>query len=77
MTAVPPSDDLAASGGYYVSMAADWIIANPNTLTGSIGVISEFPNANELLDKVGVEFVVITSGPRKDFGSPYRDMTEE
>ena len=69
--------DLAASGGYYVSMASDWIIANPNTLTGSIGVISEFPSADELLDKVGVEFVVITSGPRKDFGSPYRDMTEE
>ena len=68
--------DLAASGGYYVSMASDWIIANPNTLTGSIGVISEFPNADELLNKVGVEFVVITSGPRKDFGSPYRDMTE-
>ena len=69
--------DLAASGGYYISMASDWIIANPNTLTGSIGVISEFPNADELLDKVGVEFVVITSGPRKDFGSPYREMTEE
>jgi protease-4 len=69
--------DLAASGGYYISMAADWIIANPNTLTGSIGVISEFPNADGLLDKVGVDFVVITSGPRKDFGSPYREMTEE
>jgi protease-4 len=69
--------DLAASGGYYISMASDWIIANPNTLTGSIGVISEFPNADALLDKVGVEFVVITSGPRKDFGSPYREMTEE
>lgn len=69
--------DLAASGGYYVSMAADWIIANPNTLTGSIGVISEFPNADELLEKVGVDFVVITSGPAKDFGSLYRDMTED
>ncbi len=68
--------DTAASGGYYISMASDWIIANPNTLTGSIGVISEFPNADELLDKVGVDFVVITSGPRKDFGSPYREMTE-
>lgn len=68
--------DLAASGGYYISMAADWIIANPNTLTGSIGVISEFPNAEGLLEKVGVEFVVITSGPRKDVGSPYREMTE-
>ncbi|MGH2520913.1 MAG: signal peptide peptidase SppA [Anaerolineales bacterium] len=69
--------DVAASGGYYISMASDWIVANPNTLTGSIGVISEFPNAAELLDKVGVEFVVITSGPRKDIGSPYREMTDE
>lgn len=68
--------DLAASGGYYVSMASDWIVANPNTLTGSIGVISEFPNAEGLLDKIGVDFVVITSGPRKDIGSPYREMTE-
>jgi protease-4 len=69
--------DTAASGGYYISMAADWIVANPNTLTGSIGVISEFPNAAGLLDEVGVDFVVITSGPRKDFGSPYREMTPE
>jgi len=68
--------DLAASGGYYISMASNWIIANPNTLTGSIGVISEFPNAEGLLDKIGVDFVVITSGPRKDIGSPYREMTE-
>ena len=69
--------DVAASGGYYISMASDWIVANPNTLTGSIGVISEFPNAAGLLDKAGVQFVVVTSGPRKDFGSPYREMTEE
>jgi len=68
--------DLAASGGYYISMAADWIIANPNSLTGSIGVISEFPQADALLEKIGVDFVVVTSGPRKDIGSPYRDMTE-
>jgi len=68
--------DLAASGGYYISMASNWIVANPNTLTGSIGVISEFPNAEGLLDKIGVDFVVITSGPRKDIGSPYREMTE-
>ncbi|MEK7325740.1 MAG: signal peptide peptidase SppA, partial [Chloroflexota bacterium] len=67
---------LGASGAYYISMASDWIIANPNSLVGSIGVISEFPNAEGLLEKVGVEFVVITSGPRKDVGSPYRDMTE-
>jgi protease-4 len=69
--------EVAASGGYYISADADWIIANPNTLTGSIGVISEFPNAAGLLEKVGVDYVVITSGPRKDFGSPYREMTTE
>jgi protease-4 len=69
--------DLAASGGYYISLAADWIVANPHTLTGSIGVISEFPNAAGLLEKAGVDVVVITSGPRKDFGSLYREMTPE
>ena len=69
--------DVAASGGYYISMAADWVIANPNTLTGSIGVISEFPNAEELLDKIGVELVVIKSGANKDIGSFARDMTLE
>jgi protease-4 len=67
--------ETAASGGYYISMAGKWIVANANTLTGSIGVISEFPNASGLLQKVGVDFVVITSGPRKDIGSPYREMT--
>lgn len=69
--------DLAASGGYYVSMAADRIYATPNTLTGSIGVISQFPNAEVLLEKVGVEFTVITSGNSKDFGSLYREMKPE
>lgn len=69
--------DLAASGGYYISMASDWIVANPNTLTGSIGVISEFPNAEELLDKIGVEFLVVKSGEHKDIASPFRDMTPE
>jgi protease-4 len=69
--------EVAASGGYYISAGADWILANPNTLTGSIGVISQFPNAEGLMEKVGVDFVVITSGPRKDFGSPYREMTPE
>lgn len=69
--------DLGASGAYYVSMASDWIVANPNSLVGSIGVISEFPNAEGLLEKVGVDFVVITSGPRKGFGSPYREMTAD
>lgn len=69
--------ETAASGGYYISMAGDYIIANPNTLTGSIGVISTFPNAEELLDKVGVEMNVVISGEAKDFGSMYREMTPE
>jgi len=69
--------DLAASGGYYISMAGDYIYANPYTLTGSIGVISEFPNASGLLENIGVQMTVIKSGKAKDFGSPYRDMTPE
>lgn len=69
--------DTAASGGYYISCAGDHVMAHPDTLTGSIGVISQFLTAQELLDKIGVEAVVITTGPRKDFGSPFRDMTEE
>jgi protease-4 len=69
--------DTAASGGYYISMAADWIVANPNTLTGSIGVITQFAVADELLDEWGIEFVTIKSGPLKDTGSPFRDMTPE
>ena len=70
-------EDLAASGGYYISMAGDYIYANPYTLTGSIGVISEFPNASGLMDKIGVQMTVIKSGEVKDFGSPYREMTPE
>lgn len=69
--------DLAASGGVYVSMAADYIVANPNTLTGSVGVISQFPNAEELLDKLGVEIAVVKSGENKDFGSPYQPLEPE
>lgn len=68
--------DLAASGGYYISMAAEYIVANPHTLTGSIGVISQFPDAHGLLEKLGVQFTTIKSGEVKDIGSPYRPMTE-
>ncbi len=67
----------AASGGYYISCAAKWIVANPDTLTGSIGVISEMTNVDELIKKVGVEIVVIKTGPNKDIGSPFRPMTED
>jgi protease-4 len=69
--------DVSASGAYYISMAADHIVANPNTLTGSIGVISTFPAIPEFLEKVGVEITTITAGESKDFGSLYREMTPE
>ncbi|MEA3376106.1 MAG: S49 family peptidase [Chloroflexota bacterium] len=61
--------DTAASGGYYISCAGDHVMAHPDTLTGSIGVISQFVNVEELMEKVGVEAVVITTGPRKEFAS--------
>ena len=69
--------EMAASGGYYISMAAEYMIANPNTLTGSIGVISTFPEASELLNNLGVTISVIKSGTAKDIGSLFRPMTAE
>lgn len=68
---------LAASGGYYVSAPADYIFATRDTLTGSIGVISQFVIAKDLLDDVGIDVIVITAGDVKDFGSFHRDMTPE
>jgi len=68
---------IAASGGYYVACAADSILAAPGTLTGSIGVILEFPNLQEILRKVGISFEVIKSGEHKDLASPWRKMTEQ
>jgi protease-4 len=68
---------VAASGGYYIAAATDRIIANPGTLTGSIGVIMEMANVEGLLKKVGVEGIVIKSGRFKDVGSPLRRMSEE
>ena len=69
--------ETAASGGYYIACGSDYVFAHPDTLTGSIGVISQFLNVEELMNKVGVDAVVITSGPSKDIGSPFREMTEE
>jgi protease-4 len=69
--------ELAASGGYYVSAPADEIFANPATLTGSIGVISQFINVSDLLKEYGVEVATVKSGAFKDEGSPFRPMTEE
>ncbi len=68
---------VAASGGYYIAAATDRIVANPGTLTGSIGVIMETANVEGLLQKIGVEGVVIKSGRYKDLGSPLRKMSEE
>ncbi len=66
---------LAASGGYYIAVAADRIFANPGTLTGSIGVIMAFGNAEKLMEKIGLEPQVVKSGKYKDVGSPARKMT--
>jgi len=68
---------VAASGAYYIACAADSIVANPGTLTGSIGVIMSFPNTEELFRKVGVRFEVIKTGKFKDIGSLSRPMTPE
>jgi len=68
---------LAASGGYYIAAPADKIIANPGTITGSIGVIINFTNFKKILEKVGIKNETIKSGKLKDVGSPFRDMTPE
>jgi protease-4 len=68
---------VAASGGYYVASACDSIVANPGTLTGSIGVIMETGNVTELLKKLGVQGIVVKAGKFKDIGSPLREMTDE
>lgn len=68
---------LAASGGYYVSIAAEKIVANPGTMTGSIGVIMEIPNVEGLMDKVGIRTEVIKSGRHKDMASMFRGMSKE
>lgn len=68
---------LAASGGYYVACGADTIVANPGTLTGSIGVIMRFPQAEELLKKIGLTYEVIKTGEYKDIGSISRPLTPE
>jgi len=68
---------VAASGGYYIACAADYILANPGTLTGSISAVMAFNNIEELTKKVGVKPKVIKSGKFKDVGSPLRSMTPE
>ena len=68
---------VAASGGYYAAVAADRIYANPGTLTGSIGVIMQMANVENLFKKVGVDYVVVKAGQYKDIGNFSRPMTLE
>jgi protease IV len=76
-TVIASMGTVAASGGYYIAVATDRIMANSGTLTGSIGVIMEMANIEGLLQKIGVEGVVIKSGRLKDVGSPLRKMNDE
>lgn len=69
--------DTAASGGYYLAQAADVIVACPTTITGSIGVIAQFPNVAALADKVGVRMETIKSGANKDLGNLFRPMRDD
>src|SRR5437762_5438717 len=69
--------NVAASGGYYVASAADVVVADPGTLTGSIGAIMEVHNVATLADKLGVSQTVVKSGRFKDVGQPLRPMTDE
>jgi protease IV len=67
----------AASGGYYLACAASKIVAEPGTITGSIGVIMTFTDASELMKKIGVRTEVVKTGPRKDVGAWWRPMTDD
>ncbi|MDR4504564.1 MAG: signal peptide peptidase SppA [Candidatus Scalindua sp.] len=69
--------DVAASGAYYISAAADRIIAHPTTITGSIGVIMPLVNVADLAKKYGIAVTSIKSGDMKDIGSPFKEMSEE
>lgn len=68
---------VAASGGYYIASGADRIVANPSSVTGSIGVIFQMPNFKDLMGKVGVSLTTIKSGELKDVGNYSREMTEK
>ncbi len=68
---------VGASGGYYIALAADTIFALPGSITGSIGVLMELPEASELMERVGVRVEVVKSAEHKDTGSPFRQITPE
>lgn len=68
---------MATSGGYYIASACDQIVANPGTLTGSIGVIMQLGNIEELMKKIGVKSYIVKSGANKDIGSPFQPLSPE
>jgi protease-4 len=68
--------NVAASGGYYLSLPADWIMAHPTTITGGIGVIFSRPGINGFMEKLGLSLHVSKSGDLKDMGSPFRPPTQ-
>jgi protease-4 len=68
---------MATSGGYYIAAACDQIVANPGTLTGSIGVIMQISNVEELMKKVGIRGINVKSAPNKDIGSPLQPLSPE
>ncbi len=68
---------VGASGGYYAAIGASTIMANPGSITASIGVIANFPVMNELLDFIGIKYKTVKSGKYKDTGSPFRTFTEQ
>ncbi len=76
-TVIASMGKVAASGGYYIACAANKIVANPGTLTGSIGVLMEFLQFEELLGKIGVGIEVLKTGEFKDIGSPHRRLSEK
>ena len=69
--------EYGASGGYYISLPSDKIVASPNAFTGSVGAVSIIINYAELMEKLGIKAETFKSGRLKDIGSPWRDMTEE
>ncbi|MGB5107617.1 MAG: signal peptide peptidase SppA [Candidatus Zixiibacteriota bacterium] len=72
---VASMESVCASGGYYVAAACDEIVADPGTITGSIGVIFQYPIVEDMFNKVGIQYQTIKSGNRKDIGSPFRKPT--
>ncbi len=69
--------EVGASGAYYAASASDLVVADPDSITGSIGVISVSPNLEGLLEKIGVKMKILKEGEFKDLGSPFKEMSEQ